>query len=630
MLVRFNSIKFAAHTVLTKTFLLGTRVGRILLLLLVFLISATATAEANQRYELKVCAPKANAAYVIQEAPTCDNITIKNTLTFTVNVSFPQADQWVIPAWSCAYHDIVTIHYWNLIYGDYTKVDSDKLVPAPAEICESWVHTLIDRKLGMLTPVEGTNGEFKTTNKVAPTYNWPYQSKVVTRNAVISKTEIQFSGINGLGTHYFDSLTNCKAGDGVCLSSQRTYIFEAFQHHCKSPGLQPLINRELQVHIGENQNYMLVKGTTLAFNTLLQCPDKTISCFEPGIFLGCTPTRFVISSNDKNAHVLSQPHLGHDLLKERLRDKFQTESTVFSEELAQSLQSIATEFDVAIIDLKEQFMRLHCIHTRAIINNMRAVQSVAPSITLSYLLHRDTKAISSGEILYELDCAKTLATLHPTLWYEGKFLAFPIFTIYFGGASHIAQLSSDKYLTIGVRDFMHPNEGIILYTINGKAITFKNGTLVKQNIPLHEVTLPGVSTKVNFKPVLLDTNLLVEEFRNVQNAGALTTIRRAISRLIDATTHQFQSLGISSDETSSILSGKNSHKTSKVWFSRIRSLLSPSNWLAITKTASVIVFTAVILTLLFYATAVVKGLFLRFRDKRQRTAAAEEAPQLPN
>ena len=571
------------------------------------------------KFDLQLCNEEiTEAVYSIDSPPDCSNVTATNTYTYNVDVYFPQPAAWNIPATSCSIKRIVTRHWWNTLYGEIRETVSITNTPVHPARCREWERTLADDTLGILKANKNNPTFFSTQNPIIPAFNWPYATDVITSNAEMSTTQLQFSGNTGKGKHFIEYLGDCSALTGHCKSDKRTFVFDKFQFHCRYPGRQPLLGKQLQVHVNANGNYYVVKDTNLAFSSLFTCPDKVKECFHNMSFVLCSNSHYILTSREKSAHPFT---LSEKVWSTTDKTKVFSKGSALSDIVAQTIESVAVNADNEIRSLRDQLLKLQCVQLRITATNLRATQHILPSETLSLLLNREVKAVAGAYTLHELHCVTVEAFIYPSLLFEGQFLNSPAFHVVYMGTSHWTQLSNENFLRFGVTEFKSPNMGRLFFTVGDKVVNFVNGTLVNDTMLVKKLSLPGMGVPIELEPVQLDTVQLSETLANYTlDSWSIGSLRATVQRLVETTAHQFAAKGIKLKSTVSLLKKGVEITKIKGFFENIVNKFSPSNWVNWTRVSSVLILVIVGSVAIVYLTALVLGLVRRLGNQVVETS----------
>ena len=570
-------------------------------------------------FDLQLCNEEiTEAVYSIDSPPDCSNVSASNTFTYNVDVYFPQPAAWNIAATSCSIKTVVVRFWWNSLYGEIREPISTTFTPVHPARCREWKRTLADDTLGILRTDKSNPTFFSTQNPIIPVFNWPYATDVTTSNAEMSMTHLQFSGNTGVGRHFIEYVGDCSALTGHCKSEKRTFIFDKFQFHCRYPGRQPLLGKQLQVHVNANGNYYVVRDSNLAFGALFECPDKVKECFKNMSFVLCSNSHFILVSKEESAHPFT---LSEKLWSTTDKTKVFSKGSAISDIVAQSIESVAINADNEIRSLRDQLLKLQCVQLRTTATNLRATQHILPSETLSLLLNREVKAVAGAYTLHELHCVTVKAIIYPSLMFKGQFLSSPVFHVIYMGTSHWTQLSRENFLRFGVTEFKSPSMGRLFFTVGDRVVNFLNGTLVNDTMLVKKLNLPGMGVPIELEPVQLDTVQLSETIANYTlESWSIGSLRATVQRLVATTAHQFAAKGIKLKSTVSLL--KKGLEISKIkgFFENVVNKFSPSNWINWTRVSSVMIFVIVGSVAIVYCIALVVGLVRRLGNQVVETS----------
>lgn len=493
--------------------------------------------------EITLCHPEAVIAhYLLDDPPSCEEITAETTQTFEADIFHPQPMLIDIPTAACS---IEKIHFASTYYffGAQTTVKGNPIrTPATANRCSDWKEKKYDPELGPLASHYSHPEFFKTSNKVTPKYNWPGTNYGSVSNALMTHTFLSFNTHSHRGQHLLDPILNCRTEEGYCESDTTIYLFDKFQLTCHTAQHIPIFNTSVLVHQLTDRNFFQVPRIDLAFSAVVKCPKRVEDCYS-NIYstIRCTTTHYVIASTSAKASLLDlKPFTTHT---PNVNPNYSATSNDQALIFTQTFDSLAHNLDLQITKLRDDILRLQCANTRVQLVNLRSSQLINPSATLSVLLNREAYATMGTTTLQEISCSKTTAVMRPSLWVEGRLASHPIFTVYYENRSMEAQLTSGKYLRWGLFDFIPPHTGFMLFNIQGRLFSFLNGTLQSDHPPT--VTKIGVErTSIELLRTVIDTEAMAETFNTVSSTLGIEQLQQSLRALISINRVQYAATGV--------------------------------------------------------------------------------------
>ena len=512
--------------------------------------------------------------YLLEEAPSCAQISAHNTSLFKVDVFSPPPSQHLISATSCSLMRFTTSYQW-FFFGSYdvTKGQINKHA-ATREECNVWLKQRVDPELGRLRKKVQESKTYVTNNTPTPTWTWNDINEVTTTNAVLSETAISFNTITGAAIHPWDNLLSCKPEKGYCLSREALYMFEPFELTCFGTQKSLAKNTTILSHSFEKHHFFQAPDIDLAFRNLMECPPRIEQCYKNKYKnVRCTQTHYVIASSDDRAVLMNMQKFSNKAKTARSYDR----KTLA---VSQSLTSLALELDHEVRILREEQYRLQCKNTKAILTNLKSTQYVQPSAALSLVLNREAYATMGTETIQELACVKVDAILLPSLWVGNRLASRPIFELSYQNSTRTAQFTSGKYLRWGLRNFLPRNTGFMVFKIRDRTFIFKNGSLLESNLPrIIELGLP--KTELSLPLPVQDPAYLVYLLDDETPVFGMDYIHSALSALSEVTKVQMVSLGISEEELSMFHNNPTSQRQQESLLSTIANTVNPKKptWL---------------------------------------------------
>ena len=477
----------------------------------------------------------------IEQPPKCSQITSEATSGFQATIFSPPPTHHNVEVWSCSLKKYITTYKWFFFGGSDIITWPTTSHAIPHWACEVWARKRVVSAFGPLRREFDESDTLTTANMPIPKWVYLGEANYTTTNAALTKTYISFNAINGNAIHPWDHLIKCHTLDGYCIGREAVYIFPKFSTKCLGTNKKVATNTTIIHHNTQANEFFQAPDVDLAFRSLMKCPKRVEECYADRLkHVRCTLTHYVVASSDDNAVPLNTKQFSEKISQPRSSDH-QTLA------ISQSLTSISLLLDHEIRQLRDEQIRLQCKNSRVMLTNLKSTQYVQPSAALSILLNREAFATMGAEVLQEIACVRVRATMLPTLWVGGRMASRPILELRYQNRTRTAQYTTGGYIRWGLRNFMPPNSGFMIYKIQHRNFVFKNGSLLDDGLPkIIELGLPTAELELPQQP--RDPAYLVNLLEDEPPIFGLEALHSSLAALRETSKESFKTFGLKEDQ----------------------------------------------------------------------------------
>ena len=150
----------------------------------------------------------------------------------------------------------------------------------------------------------------------------------------------------------------------------------------------------------------------------------------------------------------------------------------------------------------------------------------------------------------------------------------PIFSLEFENMTRRAQFTLGGYLRWGLRNFMAPNTGVVMFKINGRHFVFKNGSLMEENLSnVIELGLPDIA--VAQRTDTFDPSYLLNMVEDEPPLFGMEELQSSLTALQESQKASLRSIGLSEVEIANFHDSAGSQASQENFLSSVSQLLSP-------------------------------------------------------
>ena len=384
--------------------------------------------------------------------------------------------------------------------GEQVLDKGDKIQkPTSLADCSEMIRNKNVKGIGRLTRIHPNI--YATSNKFKPKYGWMREIKTVVSNVYLEYTHIYYDFFNGQIISGASLTSHCNFFQNYCILDNSILMWTASNFNlCSLLSSSHIFTGPSQLHYNTSGTLskIEVKHLSMTFVDFGKAPTNIVSCLPDNPMTFITTEDFVISLNNcsllnhkyppqpfpksfNNVHPEAENHRMNFIMSEEVQFLYDNQ--------VRQIQKLETELD---------FMQ--CQNNRHNQFQYRLLSKLYPSDILQFFLKRPAAAISSGNLLRELQCKTVSASLNPSLVIDQyRFATRPLAIWREGNTSQLIQYVTEQYWSTTIGHYTsHRTHGYSTFVINGNAYTYLNATLISQTVPINALHVSAFNLSVKF------------------------------------------------------------------------------------------------------------------------------------